>query len=73
MREGGGLKSDKKCVTYVFIISVICFFSGFKKFPRKEEEEEVLHGTDWESVNYNLEKLACSEDEITGITILYIT
>ena len=44
------------------------FISGLKKFERhKEEEEEViLHGTDWESVNYTLDKLACSEEEITG-------
>ena len=43
------------------------WISGLKRFPRREEEEEViLHGTDWESVNYTLDKLSCSEEEITG-------
>ena len=30
-----------------------------------ESADPVLTGTDWESVNYSLERLAC-EDEVTG-------
>ena len=33
---------------------------------RSKCEEEILQGTDWESVNYSLTKLRCNEDEITG-------
>ena len=29
----------------------------------------MLHGTDWESVNYSLTKLSCNEDEITGLCV----
>ena len=36
---------------------------------RSKCEEEILHGTDWESVNYSLTKLQCNEDEITGLCV----
>ena len=41
--------------------------SGIKR--SKRATEEVLHGTDWESVNYSLTKLQCNEDEITGLCV----
>ena len=39
------------------------FYIGIR---RSKCEEEILQGTDWESVNYSLTKLRCNEDEITG-------
>ena len=41
--------------------------SGFRR--NRRATEEVLHGTDWESVNYSLTKLQCNEDEITGLSV----
>ena len=36
-------------------------------FRKKQNEPVVqLEGIDWESVNYQLKKLQCEEDEITG-------
>ena len=59
--------SQKKSFTLPAFNRTLTFISGLKKFERhKEEEEVILHGTDWESVNYTLDKLACSEEEITG-------
>jgi hypothetical protein len=39
---------------------------GSRKSSKKEDEVTELIGTDWESVNYSLETLACAGDEITG-------
>lgn len=43
----------------------VLLLPGFRKQTSKEEQR-VLRGTDWESVNYNLRELNCEEDEITG-------
>jgi len=45
-------------------------FEAYTRIKRsKRATEEVLHGTDWESVNYSLTKLQCNEDEITGLCV----
>ena len=41
------------------------FSLGLRKKKEKNPEAQ-LEGTDWESVNYQMKKLACEEDEITG-------
>lgn len=47
-------------------------FEAFTRIRRsKRATEEVLHGTDWESVNYSLTKLQCNEDEITGMFSMF--
>ena len=40
------------------------WFLGFCN--KKKEPEVLVEGVDWESVNYQLNKLSCDEDEITG-------
>ena len=52
----------KKVFTAVFIY-LLFKITGIR---RSKADEEILHGTDWESVNYSLTKLRCNEDEITG-------
>jgi len=44
-------------------------FEAFTRIRRSKADEEILHGTDWESVNYSLTKLRCNEDEITGLCV----
>lgn len=36
---------------------------------KKVKEPLKLKGTDWESVNYTLDKLTCEEDEVTGLSV----
>ena len=40
-------------------------YIGFRN-AKKKEPELPLEGIDWESVNYELSKVRCEEDEITG-------
>ena len=37
--------------------------------PKKKDPPEMIQGTDWESVNYNLTKFECAQDEITGLAV----
>ena len=43
----------------------IFIYVGFRN-AKEKKHEPVLEGVDWESVNYQLHKLPCEEDEITG-------
>jgi len=45
-------------------------YESYTRFRKKQNEPIVqLEGIDWESVNYQLKKLQCEEDEITGLDV----
>ena len=62
---GGGQNCPKFCPRGLYTPPYQIFIG----IRRSKCEEEILHGTDWESVNYSLTKLQCNEDEITGLCV----
>ena len=54
----------------IFNYKLFVYQLGFRK--KQNEPIVQLEGIDWESVNYQLKKLQCEEDEITGNQILYL-
>ena len=48
----------------IFNSKLFVYQLGFRK--KQNEPIVQLEGIDWESVNYQLKKLQCEEDEITG-------
>ena len=67
-----GLQMNIKTNKYfsLFNYNLFVYQLGFRK--KQNEPVVQLEGIDWESVNYQLKKLQCEEDEITGNQILYL-